>query len=236
MGGVLVVDGSDVCRAPIVAFTLLSRLRSPVWAGTEIESRGLLAEPGRPMCEGAAGRLGFSGPAIAFYGAHRSTRLSVADIAGSSLVLTAERAQRSAVVRMLPGTQATVFTWKEALVLAEVLLDRRRSDTLGAPGDLPALARALHGARGTVPLIEPPVRTGVFHRRRGADPLTVANGHDGTAEHKRVSHESAEVAASLADRLDLVMRAQHLAPRDTDRVTGRLHRERGAGRHRRISA
>jgi protein-tyrosine-phosphatase len=202
----LVVDGSDVCRAPIVAFTLRGRLGAGL-AGHAIVSRGLTAESDRTMCDSASTRLGFTGPAIAFYGAHRATPLSIADIASADLILTAERAQRSAVVRMLPGTQATVFTWKEALVLASVLVDRRRMGALSAPADLAALARALHGARGTVPLIEPPVRTGVFHRRRPADtdPLTIESGHGGSGEHRRVTQESADVAAALGTRLAVLM-------------------------------
>lgn len=208
MGTLLVVDGSDICRAPIVAFALQSQFASGTWLrDAPVVTRGLTAAEGDTMCESAATRLGFTGPAIAFYGAHRAAPLTVADIAGADLVLTAERAQRSAVVRMLPGTQATVFTWKEALVLASVLVDRRRTGALSAPADLPGLARALHGARGTVPLIEPPVRTGVFHWRRSteADPLTIEGGHGGRAEHRRVTQESADVAAALAHRLtDLV--------------------------------
>ena len=208
MGTLLVVDGSDVCRAPIVEFTLREGFSSAGWAAeTTVVSRGLTAEPGRTMCDNASSRLGFTGPAIAFYGAHRAESLTVADIAGADLVLTAERVQRSAVVRMLPGTQATVFTWKEALALATVLVDRRLTGGLNASTDLRDLARALHGARGTVPLREPVVRTGVFHWRRGADadPLTIASGHGGAAQHRRVTQESLDVAARLAAGLTGLM-------------------------------
>lgn len=208
MGMLLVVDGSDVCRAPIVSFTLGRGFQD---AGlTElgpIVDRGLQAEAGATMCEGAATRLGFTGPAFAHYAAHRSAPLTVDDIRAADLILTAERAHRSAVVRMLPGTQAIVFTWKEALVLASVLVDRRRTGGVAAPADLAALARALHGVRGTVPLIEPPVRTGPFHWRRAAeaDPLTIASGHDGAAEHRRITHESVDVAAALGARIAAVV-------------------------------
>lgn len=198
----LVVDGSDVCRAPIVAFLLGERLAGAL-SGVDLVTRGLEAEAGRTMCESASARLGYSGPAIAHYGAHRATPLTVEDIAAADLVLTAERAQRSAVVRMLPGTQSIVFTWKEALVLADVLLHRHRASAVPVPDDLPTVARFLHGARGTVPLVEPPVRTGPFHFRRVAegDPLTVPSGHDGTAEHRRVTEEAVAVASGLGARL-----------------------------------
>ena len=204
MGTVLVVDGSDVCRAPIVEFVLRKQFEgAAVPSAWAVESRGLTAAAGGTMCESASAKLGWSGPAIAFYGAHRATALSTDDIADAGIVLTAERQQRSAVVRMLPGTQAKVFTWKEALVLASVLSDRVRNGVANAPGDLPALARALHAARGTVPLIEPVVRTGVFHWRRGQeqDSLSVADGHEGTALHKHVTQESHDVAMQLGARL-----------------------------------
>lgn len=208
MGTLLVVDGSDICRAPTVEFTLREGIAASGWATvTTVVSRGLAAEPGRTMCDSAATRLGFSGPAIAFYGAHRAGALTVADIASADLVLTAERAQRSAVVRMLPGTQATVFTWKEALALATALVERRRTAALAAPTDLAALARMLHGARGTVPLTEPTVRTGVFHwRRTETDPLTIPSGHDGQAEHRRITQETLTVAETLAGRLAALIR------------------------------
>jgi protein-tyrosine phosphatase len=209
VGTVLVVDGSDVCRAPIVECTLREQLSNTAWAtATTVVSRGLTAERGSTMCDSAASRLGFTGPAIAFYGAHRAEPLTVADIAGADLVLTAERAQRSAIVRMLPGTQATVFTWKEALALATVLVDRRRIAALAAPADLAALARALHSARGAVPLIEPTVRTGAFHWRRATetDPLTIPSGHEGRPEHRRITQESLTVAESLMSRIVALIR------------------------------
>ena len=207
MGMLLVVDGSGVCRAPIVAFTLERRLAA---VDAEVRTRGLEAEPGLPMCDGAATRLGFTGPAIAFFGTHRSARLTLDDVRDADLVLTAERAHRSAVVRMLPGTQASVFTWKEAAVLADVLVERRRIGLTSRPDDLAGLARALHGVRGTVPLVEPPTRTGPFHWRKAVevDPLSIGSGHDGRAEHARISRESADVAAALGARLEAVF-AEH---------------------------
>lgn len=204
MGTVLVVDGSGVCRAPVVEF-VLGRALGPAspFGDVAITSRGLEALPGTTMCESASSRLGCTGPAIAFFGAHRAAAVTIDDVRDADLVLTAERAQRSAVVRMLPGAQASVFTWKEALVLATVLADRVRIGSARVPKDLPTLARALHGARGTVPMIEPAVRTGVFHWRRPAeaDPLTVADGHDGAVQHRQVTQESYDVASRLAMQL-----------------------------------
>jgi protein-tyrosine phosphatase len=225
----LVVDGSGVCRAPIVAFTLGRQLAVSEWRSeTTIETRGLSAEAGRTMCENAAARIGYSGPAIAYFGSYRAVALSVADIARADLVITAERSQRSALVRMLPGIQASVFTWKEALLLADVVVDRRQAGSATAPTDIAGLARALHGARGAVPLIEPSVRTGPLHWRRaaGADPLTIESGHRPTADHRHVTQESFEIADALATRLKTVMRATTggIAARERSGLLRRLRR------------
>lgn len=229
MGSLLVVDGSGVCRAPIMAFTLGEQLAAAGWPfDGAIEARGLAAEAGRTMCENAAARIGYSGPAIAYFGAYRAIRLSIADLRRADLVITAERTQRSAVVRMLPGTQASVFTVKEAVTLAHLIADRARIGTIPPPTDLAALARALHGARGMVPLIEPPVRTGPFHWRRtpGSDPLTIEAGHAVAADHRRVTQESRATAVALAQHLADVVQARidpHGSPAQPAR-TDRLRR------------
>jgi protein-tyrosine phosphatase len=226
MKSLLVVDGSGVCRAPIFAHTLQARFGPESWLiGTEVEVRGIEAEAGHTMCESAPGRLGASGSAIAYFGSYRSVPLSIADLARADLVLTAERTQRSTVVRMLPGIQASVFTWKEALLLADVLVQRGRAREALPPADLAAVARALHGARGSVPVVEPAVRTRPFRWRRdvGSDPLTLGGGHRPQADHARVTQESAEIAAALAGCLDgLVHGTPLVAP-----VPGRQRRIRG---------
>ena len=105
MSTVLVVDGADVCRAPITEFTLRSGFDQAWLADVKVISRGLEAEPDHTMCDVAGDRIGFTSSSIGFYGAHRSEKLTRDDIAGASLVLTAERDQRSAVVRLLPAAR-----------------------------------------------------------------------------------------------------------------------------------
>ena len=205
MSTVLVVDGADVCRAPIMEFTLKSGFADAAWlAGATVLSRGLEAEPDRTMCEVAAGRIGFTSAAIGFYGAHRSRPLTREEVAGAALILTAERDQRSSVVRMLPGTQARVFTWKEARVLATIVTERVAAGTTAAPIDPAGLAALLHASRGSIPVIEPPVKTAAFHWRRqpAADPLSVTDGHEeSTAMHRHTVDESRQTAIALTGLL-----------------------------------
>jgi protein-tyrosine phosphatase len=209
---ILVVDGSDVCRAPIVEFVLRQQLaRSPSTEAVEVMSRGVEAASGATMCDLASTHLGFSGPSISFYGGHRAARLDRSEVATADLVLTAGREQRSAVVRLLPGTQTRVFTWKEALVLATANIDRVHDGLVAAPLGVADLPRLLHAARGTLPRIEPSVRTAPFHWRRAAlldDPLSVADGHDGARLHKHTVAEASSVARALGLALAELLAAQ----------------------------
>jgi len=222
MSTVLIIDGADVCRAPITEFTLRSGFDQAWLADTTVVSRGLEAEPDRTMCDVAADRIGFTSASIGFYGAHRSQRLTRDEVAAASLVLTAERDQRSAVVRMLPGTQARVFTWKEARVLATILTERVVSGAADAPADLDDLARLLHASRGSIPVIEPPVKTAAFHWRKqpATDPLSIIEGHDETrATHKAAVDESRQTATALAGLfVDLANAERHERRTDPARI------------------
>ena len=219
---VLIVDGADVCRAPIVEFTLRKQFAgSDLLAREQVISRGVTAEPGRAMCEVASLKLGLSAAAVEFMEAHRSRTLQADDVTRADLILTAERSHRQAVLRMVPTAQARTFTWKEALVLADAAVDRAGSGGAPRPADLAGLVSLLVSARGAVPVIEPPVQTAAFHWGPEADPLATADGHGDEHIHRHTVEESYLVAASLGQRFqDLVnaarraARAGHPAGRD----------------------
>jgi protein-tyrosine phosphatase len=201
---VLVVDGADVCRAPIVEFTLRQSFKDAAWLRqVRVISRGLEARPGTTMCETAADRLGFTATVVGFYVSHRAAELQPGDVAGADLILTAERDQRAAVARLVPGSQQRIFTLKEARVLATMLTERVHGGQLPPPSDLPTLVGALHAARGAIPVIEPPVKTNAFHwRRAGAqDPLSIADGHDVASLHRHVVNECWSSALAFGGHL-----------------------------------
>lgn len=205
MSTLLIVDGSDVCRAPIVEFALRKQFAgdSPL-ADTVVASRGLDTEDGQPVCDLAAGRLGGSARASAFSDAHRSVRLTHFDANEADLILTAERAHRSAVARLAPHARARSFTLKEALVLATVLADEVRTGRTRRPRSLAETVDLLHEVRGAIPLIEPPMNTNVFHRDRAlpkADPLALVDGHEDAALHRHATDEAYQVALTLGSRL-----------------------------------
>ncbi len=108
---------------------------------------------------------------------HRSRHLTPELVRAADLLLTMEREQRSAVSRLAPGSQAKVFTLKEALELARTARARGADP---APETVAELARALNAVRGYVtpqPIEQP--RRRLFARRppEPIDPLTIPDGH-----------------------------------------------------------
>jgi protein-tyrosine phosphatase len=213
---VVIVDGADVCRAPIVEFTLRKQFAGPTWLSeVAVVSRGIEGSSGQRMCEVAGLKLGLSQPALAFFEAHRSQGLAPEDLLAADLVLTAERTHRAAIVRILPELKPKAFTWKEALVLADTAVDALANGAAPRPADLPALVALLARARGAVPLIEPPVQTAAFHWKpeEKADPLTTVDGHDDEQLHRHTVEESYLVAAHLGQRFQELVTAAGRASR-----------------------
>lgn len=205
MGTVLIVDGSDVCRGPIIEFAIQKQLAGdgPL-AGETVISRGLETPGQNLICDIAAGRLGASMRAATFSVSHRSRALTVADAEQADIILTAERAHRSAVVRMSPISRSRTFTLKEALVLVSVLTDEVRSGRSPRPATMAETVALLDEVRGSIPLIEPPMHTSVFHRDRAlpaSDPLALVDGHEDAALHRHATDEAYQVALTLGSRL-----------------------------------
>jgi protein-tyrosine phosphatase len=202
---VLIVDGSDVCRAPIIEFALQKQFAGDgSMAETAVVSRGLEATGQGLICDLAAGRLGSTMRAATFSVSHRSRRLTAEDAEQADLVLTAERAHRSAVVRTAPIARGRTFTLKEALVLTSVLTDEVRTGRSPRPHTLPETVALLDEVRGSIPLIEPPMHTSVFHRDRAlpaSDPLALTDGHEDAALHRHATDEAYQVALTLGSRL-----------------------------------
>jgi protein-tyrosine phosphatase len=205
VGTVLVVDGSDVCRAPIMEFAIQKQLagEGPL-AEETVLSRGLETPGQNLICDLAAGRLGASMRAATFSVSHRSRTLTALDTEQADIILTAERAHRSAVVRMSPIARSRTFTLKEALVLVSVLTDEVRTGRSPRPTTMAETVTLLDEVRGSIPLIEPPMHTSVFHRDRAlpaSDPLALVDGHEDAALHRHATDEAYQVALTLGSRL-----------------------------------
>lgn len=205
MGTVLIVDGSDVCRGPIIEFALQKQFAGDGPLAEEtVLSRGLETPGQNLICDLAAGRLGASMRAATFSVSHRSRALTVEDAEQADIILTAERHHRSTVVNMSAVSRSRTFTLKEALVLVSVLTDEVRTGRSPRPTTLPETVALLDEVRGSIPLIEPPMHTSVFHRDRAlpaADPLALVDGHEDAAIHRHATDEAYQVALTLGSRL-----------------------------------
>jgi protein-tyrosine phosphatase len=154
------------------------------------------------MCTVSAAQLGTEEADTEFVDAHRSQPLSAEAVRGSDLVLVMEREHRSAVAQLAPGSQAKVFTLREAEGLLGVLQER----DVPPVKDLAALARALHSVRGFAPLPpEPPKRRWFQRPVEPEDPLTIVDGHGLDDER----HEAAAAAVrETADRVGAALRVR----------------------------
>jgi protein-tyrosine phosphatase len=149
---VLFVCSGNICRSPLGAQLLAARLgpdRAVSGGGSfEIVSAGTIAQDGVAMDEQAAAqslRLG-GDPS-----AHRSRYLTEQIVAGADLVLTAERAHRSAVVQLVPRANRKAFTIRQ---FARVLdgLEPSDLDGVSTPEELVAVVSRLKG------VVPPPER------------------------------------------------------------------------------
>jgi protein-tyrosine phosphatase len=169
----LVVCTANVCRSPLAQRVLQDRLPEPVAA--LVESAGTRTEEGWAMCPVSASVLPDPSGDAAYAEAHRSRPVTRRLVEDAGLVLTMEREQRSAIARLAPGSQAKVFTLREAAALAAVLQERGTKPV----ADLEALAQALHSVRGFAPMPpQEPVKRRWFQKPLPPeDPLTIVDGH-----------------------------------------------------------
>lgn len=128
---ILVVCTANVCRSPMVAAMLASRLDPDRF---EVHSAGVRAPAGRPMDADSAAqlrRLGVPVPTTT------SRQLDAALVAQADLVLTATRAHRADVLDLHPRALRRTFTVREFAALCRVV----------DGDDLPALVAAAAAAR-----------------------------------------------------------------------------------------
>lgn len=137
---VLMVCSGNLCRSPIAEQFLTTRTRGcPV----VVSSAGVMARDGAAMPDEAATiSLRYGGRPEA----HRSRFLTEAQLREVDLVLTATRAHRSSVVRILPRMANRAFTINEFARLLEALPPRGSA----APFDAVSVVDAARSLRGHV--------------------------------------------------------------------------------------
>ena len=189
-GSLLVVCTANVCRSPLAERVLRQGLGDSV----DVGSAGVRAMAGAPMCAVSALELPEGADPQ-----HVARQVDGSAVRAADLVIAMEREQRGALVREAPGSQAKVFTLREAAALAGALAARGER----VP-DLAAAARAMHGQRGlvAVPSPEPPKRRWYQRPVEPEDPLTIVDGHGGPEpEHRAAARRVRGYADELTEAL-----------------------------------
>lgn len=198
---VLVVCTANVCRSPLAA-AILRRRWDAAGLPAEVSSAGVRAMRGAPVCVVSQEVLG-----APLAGAAREITPDL--VREADLVLTMEREQRSSVVRLLPGSQARVFTLREAAALLDGLLERdTRLDGLRG------LAPAMHALRGVVvPPADPQPRRRWWQRPvEPADSITIPDGHGLDPAQHRAALERVDAAAERVAAAVLALSGRAAAP------------------------
>ncbi len=129
---------------------------------------------------------------------HRARRLDLEHVRAASLILTASKAERSAIARLDPAARSRTFTLREAAALATVSSERPEADA--GRGPLERFAAGANAARG---LVRPVPAAGArraprwFSRGETADPLDLPDGH---------TRSRSEQVATIAELPGLVER------------------------------
>ncbi|RBY86137.1 low molecular weight phosphatase family protein [Blastococcus sp. TF02A-26] len=178
--GLLVVCTANVCRSPVAAALLASRLAE---AGVVVTSAGTRALDGEPVDPPMAALLETAGLPVGRTAA-RQLRPDLAR--GAALVLTMTREHRSAVVREAPAAVRRTFLLTEAARIAE---------SLAATG-WPAEAGTDPGSRlAAIPSLAAPHRAAAAAAEEVPDP------------YRRSAADYWASYALIADTVDRLVRA-----------------------------
>ncbi|WP_166404634.1 hypothetical protein [Labedella endophytica] len=176
---------ANVCRSPLAEYLLARGLASlPEFEGHSVSSAGAGARDGAGLCERVDERIGADG--AEFAAAHRSSRLTAADVGRSALVLTASKAERAAVATIDPSARSRTFTLREAMYLAAAEPIDSRAGADEEP--LTVFAAEIHGRRGLMRSTPAPAPSGLrtlLRRKPTGDPLDVPDGHHLTLRQHR---------------------------------------------------
>lgn len=131
--GVLVVGSANICRSPAAERLLRARLGAD--GAVAVASVGTHATLDEPLPPPLVDLLATTWPTD---GPHTAAQLEPAMVEAADLVLTTSRAERSAVVRLVPGAVRRTFTLRELARVAAHLGPVSLPD-----GDVPARLAAL---------------------------------------------------------------------------------------------
>lgn len=129
---ILFVSERNVCRSPLGELLLTKALSNTSAAEITVSSAGLAPDKGEPMPEETQ-QLGY---ALGLEpSGHTARGLTLEQVTGATLVLTATRRQRSAVVQLHPRAVKYTFTIRQ---LGRLLTESATEPELAAIAGLPA--------------------------------------------------------------------------------------------------
>lgn len=215
---VVFVCAANVCRSPLMELVLRECLPEVGWSvssvGTDV-SGGTHATVPTSMCPVSAQIAGVEA------GAHIARPMTVEELDGSHLIITASRAERAAVATMAPPARSRTFTLREAIHLGALPPESEEWDAAEVTGScttpVERYAAVLHRRRG---LLAPPTSPRKLLRWRAAgDPLDIPDVHGSKpAVHRAVLRDLADDVRTLGDRIS----ADSLRARWGDRGAARM--------------
>jgi len=189
MGGILFVCEGNLCRSPFAELVSKAHLDAVTEGRVDVSSAGIRAEAGSGIPEPMAALIRDHG---ADPSSHRARQLDAGMLADASLVLVAERAQRSALVLLHPPALHYSFTIRH--------VERALLPLIAASGDPDAL----------FDVADPePVRRLVEVLRRGLDHVLVDRAVDDDVidPYGRSTETYQQAVVQMRPALDLLVRS-----------------------------
>jgi len=194
---------ANICRSPLMELVLRAQSEAADWTISSAGTR--VGAAGHRMCATSAEIAEFAGdaetPVLA--AGHRSEGVDADALREVDLIITASRAERSAVAALVPDVRSRAFTLREAAHLGIEPVEVREFDAIAefdadaaATTGLARYAEALHARRG---FVAPPKAGRSLLGRRRRNPFDIADAHhDSTREHRAMlTATSTEVVTFL---------------------------------------
>lgn len=196
---VLFVCEANVCRSPLMAFAFEHDDRPPVFRDLSVGSRGTAVGNRRlPLCDIVGSLIDGQPGAESLAAGHQATQLLDSDLEAQELVITASRAERSAVARLDPSLRSRTFTLREAIWLGADRASAVEREMLASAHGNPVRSRVagfaalLNSRRGLLPA--PASRRSIVPWAAASDPLDVPDAH-----HVRDAQHVAVLKSMRAD-------------------------------------
>lgn len=191
-----------------MAFTFAHGDHEDAIGNWTVAARGTIVGDRRtPLCDVVQTIVHGEEGAEDFVEEHRSAQLLASDLVRQDIVITASRAERSAVAQLDPRLRSQCFTLREALWLGSAPASPVEHEMSSATAngeeksDLERYAALLHSRRGMLP--PPPRRLRMTPWAPAADPFDITDAH-----HLRAAQHKAVLSAM---RDDVVVLRTHIA-------------------------